>query len=43
MIDCLRRAVECSQRDAVDFATIIDRVGRSIVKCGDFQVGNDGG
>ncbi|XP_037086448.1 E3 ubiquitin-protein ligase UBR2-like [Pollicipes pollicipes] len=37
VIECLRRAVECSQRDAVDYATIIDRVGRSIVKCGDFQ------
>ncbi|XP_043223453.1 E3 ubiquitin-protein ligase UBR2-like [Amphibalanus amphitrite] len=40
VIECLRRAVECSQRDAVDYATIIDRVGRSIVKCGDFQTCN---
>lgn len=37
VIECLRRAVDCTQREAVDYATIIDRVGRCIVKCGDFQ------
>lgn len=33
VIQTLSRAIECSQKDAIEFATTIDREGRSIVKC----------
>ena len=33
VIATLGRAIECSQKEAIDFATTIDREGRSIVKC----------
>lgn len=38
VIQTLTRAVECTQKEAIDFATTIDREGRSIVKCSPFQV-----
>lgn len=37
VITTLERAIECSQKDAVAFATSIDREGRCIVKCANFQ------
>ena len=33
VIATLGRAIECTQKEAIDFATTIDREGRSIVKC----------
>lgn len=36
VIQTLIRAIECSQKQAVDFASTIDREGRSIVKCAQF-------
>ena len=38
VITTLSRAIDCSQKEAIDFATTIDREGRSIVKCCPFQV-----
>lgn len=38
VITTLSRAIECNQKQAIDFATTIDREGRSIVKCSNFQV-----
>lgn len=38
VITTLSRAIECSQKEAIDFATTIDREGRSIVKCSPFPV-----
>lgn len=38
VIQTLTRAVECSPKEAIDFATTIDREGRSIVKCSPFQM-----
>jgi E3 ubiquitin-protein ligase UBR2 len=38
VISTLSRAIDCSQKEAIDFATTIDREGRSIVKCCPFQV-----
>ncbi|KAK8749674.1 hypothetical protein OTU49_015475, partial [Cherax quadricarinatus] len=37
VINTLERAIECSQKDAVAFATSIDREGRCIVRCSSFQ------
>ncbi|KAK4308495.1 hypothetical protein Pmani_019811 [Petrolisthes manimaculis] len=37
VITTLERAIECTQKDAVAFATSIDREGRCIVKCANFQ------
>ena len=37
VISTLSRAIECTQKEAIDFATTIDREGRSIVKCSNFQ------
>ncbi|CAL4120871.1 unnamed protein product [Meganyctiphanes norvegica] len=37
VIQTLERSIECSQKDAVAFATSIDREGRCIVKCSSFQ------
>ncbi|XP_041351534.1 E3 ubiquitin-protein ligase UBR2-like isoform X2 [Gigantopelta aegis] len=37
VITTLQRAVDCSQREAIDYATIVDREGRSIVKSGTEQ------
>ncbi|RWS26023.1 E3 ubiquitin-protein ligase UBR2-like protein [Leptotrombidium deliense] len=38
VINTLNRAIECSQKDAIGFATTVDREGRSIVKCAPFQI-----
>ncbi|CAG7818357.1 unnamed protein product [Allacma fusca] len=40
VIQTLTRAVDCTKKTAVDFATIIDREGRSVVKCSNFQICN---
>ncbi|MPC24348.1 E3 ubiquitin-protein ligase UBR2 [Portunus trituberculatus] len=37
VINTLEKAISCSQKDAVAFATSIDREGRCIVKCSNFQ------
>ncbi|CAG0889985.1 unnamed protein product [Darwinula stevensoni] len=37
VIHTLMRAIECSHKDATDYATMIDREGRSIVKCSTFM------
>ncbi|XP_069985814.1 E3 ubiquitin-protein ligase UBR2 isoform X10 [Penaeus vannamei] len=37
VISTLERAIDCSQKDAVAFATSIDREGRCIVRCSSFQ------
>uniref|UniRef100_A0A0P4WDX2 E3 ubiquitin-protein ligase n=2 Tax=Scylla olivacea TaxID=85551 RepID=A0A0P4WDX2_SCYOL len=37
VISTLEKAINCSQKDAVAFATSIDREGRCIVKCSNFQ------
>ncbi|KAG7160528.1 E3 ubiquitin-protein ligase UBR2-like 2, partial [Homarus americanus] len=37
VITTLERAIDCTQKDAVAFATSIDREGRCIVKCSSFQ------
>ena len=37
VIQTLSRAIECTQKEAIDFATTIDHEGRSIVKCSVFQ------
>ncbi|KAI1301491.1 E3 ubiquitin-protein ligase UBR2 [Halotydeus destructor] len=37
VISTLIRAIDCTHRQAVDYATTIDREGRSIVKCSSFQ------
>lgn len=38
VISTLQKALDCSQRDAVDYATMIDREGRCVVKIDAFQV-----
>ncbi|RWS17388.1 E3 ubiquitin-protein ligase UBR2-like protein, partial [Dinothrombium tinctorium] len=38
VITTLNRAIECSNKEAIGFATTVDREGRSIVKCAPFQV-----
>ncbi|XP_071525838.1 LOW QUALITY PROTEIN: E3 ubiquitin-protein ligase UBR2 [Panulirus ornatus] len=37
VISTLERAIECTHKDAVAFATSIDREGRCIVRCSSFQ------
>jgi len=38
VISTLQRALECNQREAIDYATMIDREGRCVVKIDAFQV-----
>lgn len=37
VINTLARVIKCSQRDAIEFVTNIDREGRAVVKCSNFQ------
>uniref|UniRef100_A0A646QGC2 E3 ubiquitin-protein ligase n=1 Tax=Hemiscolopendra marginata TaxID=943146 RepID=A0A646QGC2_9MYRI len=37
VIQTLHRAIECTQKEAIDYATAIDREGRSIVRCAQFK------
>ncbi|CAL8120131.1 unnamed protein product [Orchesella dallaii] len=37
VISTLQRALECNQREAIDYATMIDREGRCVVKIDAFQ------
>lgn len=37
VITTLARVIKCSQRDAIEFVTNIDREGRAVVKCSTFQ------
>lgn len=37
VIQTLNRAIECSTKEAIDFATTIDHEGRTIVRCSNFQ------
>lgn len=37
VINTLTRVLKCSQRDAVEYVTNVDREGRSVVKCSRFQ------
>ncbi|KAG7206391.1 hypothetical protein KM043_003754 [Ampulex compressa] len=37
VINTLMRIIKCSQRDAIEFVTNIDREGRTVVKCSGFQ------
>lgn len=37
VINTLARVIKCSQRDAIEFVTNIDREGRAVVKCSTFQ------
>ncbi|XP_012287219.1 E3 ubiquitin-protein ligase UBR2 [Orussus abietinus] len=41
VISTLTRVIKCSQRDAVEFVTNIDREGRAVVKCSGFQHCNE--
>lgn len=38
VINSLTQALECSKRDAAEYATIVDQEGRAIVKIGSFPV-----
>lgn len=38
---CLMRAIQCTHKQAAEHASIIDREGRSIIKCGPFLVCKD--
>ena len=38
VIKTIVRAADCSREEAIGFATLIDREGRCIVRCGGFQV-----
>lgn len=38
VIQTLTRALQCTKKDAIEYATTIDREGRSIVKIGGFTV-----
>uniref|UniRef100_A0A1W7R9B1 E3 ubiquitin-protein ligase n=1 Tax=Hadrurus spadix TaxID=141984 RepID=A0A1W7R9B1_9SCOR len=40
VIQTLGRAIGCNQKEATDFATVIDREGRCIVKCSNFTACN---
>ena len=33
----MQRAVDCDRNTAINFVSLIDREGRSLVKCGPFQ------
>ncbi|XP_066593276.1 E3 ubiquitin-protein ligase UBR2 [Prorops nasuta] len=37
VINTLTRVIRCSQRDAIEYVTNIDREGRAVVKCSNFQ------
>lgn len=37
VINTLTKVIKCSQKDAIDFVTNIDREGRAVVKCSTFQ------
>lgn len=37
VIQTLHRAIECGQKEAIEFATAIDREGRSVVRCSQFK------
>ncbi|XP_046835052.1 E3 ubiquitin-protein ligase UBR2 [Vespa crabro] len=41
VINTLTRILKCSQRDAVEYVTNVDREGRSVVKCSGFQHCNE--
>ncbi|CAG0883513.1 unnamed protein product [Cyprideis torosa] len=41
VIHALSRALTCSRKDAREFATIVDRDGRCVLKCGNFKVCED--
>lgn len=38
VINTLNRAIKCKQKQAIDYATTIDREGRSIVKCANLDL-----
>jgi E3 ubiquitin-protein ligase UBR2 len=37
VINTLTKVIKCSQKDAIDYVTNIDREGRAVVKCATFQ------
>lgn len=37
MIQTLTRIVGCNQKDAIEYVSSIDREGRAVVKCANFQ------
>lgn len=41
VISTLNRVIKCSQRNAIEYVTNIDREGRAVVKCSTFQHCND--
>lgn len=41
VINTLSRVIKCSQKDAIEYVTNIDREGRSVVKCSTFQYCNE--
>ncbi|XP_043277613.1 E3 ubiquitin-protein ligase UBR2 [Venturia canescens] len=41
VISTLTKVIKCSQKDAIEFVTNIDRDGRAVVKCSDFQHCNE--
>ncbi|KAJ8678786.1 hypothetical protein QAD02_014573 [Eretmocerus hayati] len=41
VIVTLTRVIKCSQRDAIEYVTSIDREGRAVVKCSGFQHCNE--
>lgn len=41
VISTLSRVLKCNQRNAIAFVTSIDREGRAVVKCSDFQSCNE--
>ena len=41
VISTLTRVIKCSQRDAIEFVTNIDREGRAVVKCSGFSHCNE--
>ncbi|XP_034933670.1 E3 ubiquitin-protein ligase UBR2 [Chelonus insularis] len=41
VISILSRVIKCTQKEAIEFVTNIDRNGRAVVKCSDFQHCNE--
>ena len=41
VINTLARVIKCTQRDAIEYVTNIDREGRAVVKCSTFQHCNE--
>lgn len=41
VISTLARVIKCTNKEAIEFVTNIDRNGRAVVKCSDFQHCND--